>query len=98
VISEIQSVETIAAICDEFESYGCRRVRAELRHGSLIVDHKKIRRFMREHDVQPRRRRRHVATIDSDSDEPISPNRTKDPAINGEPPRSIVVESTDHLR
>jgi putative transposase len=49
----------------------------------VIVNHKKIRRLMREHDLQPRRRRRHVATTDSDRDEPISPNRTKDLAING---------------
>ena len=40
-------------ICDEFEFYGWRRVRAELRHRGLIVNHKKIRRLMREHDLQP---------------------------------------------
>ena len=71
-------VEAIAAICEEFENYGWRRVRAELRHRGVIVNHKKIRRLMREHDLQPRRRRRHVATTDSDHDEPIYPNRTKD--------------------
>ena len=48
-------VEAIAAICDEFEFYGLRRVRAELRHRGMIVNHKKIRRLMREHDLQPRR-------------------------------------------
>jgi putative transposase len=58
-------------------------LRAELRHGGAIVNHKKIRRLMREHDLQPRRRRRHVTTTDSDRDEPIPPNRTKDLAING---------------
>jgi hypothetical protein len=41
-------VEAIAAICDEFEAYGWRRVRAELRHRGMIVNHKKIRRLMRE--------------------------------------------------
>ncbi len=45
-------VEAIAAICDEFEFYGWRRVRAELRHRGMIVNHKKIRRLMREHDLQ----------------------------------------------
>ena len=49
-------VEVIASICDEFEFYGWRRVRAELRHRGMIVNHKKIRRLMREHDLQPRRR------------------------------------------
>jgi HTH-like domain len=40
-------VEAIAAICDEFEAYGWRRVRAELRHQRMIVNDKKIRRPMR---------------------------------------------------
>ena len=76
-------VETIAAICEEFEFYGWRRVRAELRHRGLIVNHKKIRRLMREHDLQPRRRRRYVATTDSDHDQAIDPNRAKNLTING---------------
>ena len=76
-------VEAIAAICDEFEFYGWRRVRAELQHRGMIVNHKKIRRLMREHDLQPRRRRRYVATTDSDHDQPIYPNRTEDLTIDG---------------
>ncbi len=76
-------VEAIAAICEEFEFYGWRRVRAELRHRGLIVNHKKVRRLMREHDLQPRRRRRYVATADSDHDQPIHPNRAKGLAIDG---------------
>ena len=73
-------VEAIAAICDEFEFYGWRRVRAGLRHRGMIVNHKKIRRLMREHDLQPRR---HLATTDSDHDQPIYPNRTRDLTIDG---------------
>ena len=76
-------VEVISGICEEFEFYGWRRVRAELRHRGLIVNHKKVRRLMREHDLQPRRRRRCVATTDSDHDQPIYPNRAKDLAIDG---------------
>ncbi len=76
-------VEAIAAVCDEFEFYGWRRVRAELRHRGMIVNHKKVRRLMREHDLQPRRRRRYVATTDSDHDQPIYPNRAKDLTIDG---------------
>jgi putative transposase len=60
-----------------FECYGWPRVRAELRHRGMIVNHKKIRRLMREHGLQPRIRRRYVATTDSDHDQPIYPNRTK---------------------
>ena len=76
-------VEAIAAICDEFECYGWRRVRAELRHRGVVVNHKKIRRLMREHDLQPRRRRRYVATTNSDHDQPIYPNRAKDLIVDG---------------
>ncbi len=38
---------------------------------------------MREHDLQPRRRRRYGATTDSDHDQPIYPSRTKDLTIDG---------------
>jgi putative transposase len=76
-------VEAIVAICEEFEFYGWRRVRAELRHRGMIVNHKKVRRLMREHDLQPRRRSRHVATTHSDHDQPIYRNRTRELAIDG---------------
>jgi putative transposase len=76
-------VEAIAAICDEFESYGYRRVGAALRQAGMVVNHKKIRRLMREHDLQPRMRRRFVATTDSNHDDPIFPNRAADRVVDG---------------
>ena len=76
-------VEAIAIICDEFEDYGCRRVGAALRQDGMVVNHKKIRRLMREHDLQPRVRRRFVATTDSDHDGPIFPNRAADLVVDG---------------
>jgi putative transposase len=76
-------LEAIGAICDEFEHYGWRRVRAALRQQGMVVNHKKIKRLMREHDLQPRVRRRYVATTDSDHDEPIFPNRAKDMIVDG---------------
>ncbi|WP_409517206.1 IS3 family transposase [Ensifer sp.] len=45
------------AICDEFEFYGYRRVGAALRQQDLIVNHKKIRLLMRQHDLHPKIRR-----------------------------------------
>jgi HTH-like domain/Integrase core domain len=59
-----EMVTAITAICDEFEAYGYRRVGAELRHQGMVVNSKKIRRLMRKHDLQPKRRRRFVATTD----------------------------------
>ncbi len=76
-------VEAIATICDEFESYGYRRVGAALRRAGMVVNHKKIRRLMREHDLQPRMRRRFVATTDSNHDGPIFPNRAPDRVVDG---------------
>jgi putative transposase len=86
-------VEAIAALCDEFECYGWRRVRAALRQQGLIVNHKKIKRLMREHGLQPKIRRRHVATTDSDHDQPIFPNRAKDMMVDG-PDRLWVADIT----
>jgi hypothetical protein len=59
-----EMVTAITAICDEFEAYGYRRVGAELRNQGMVVNSKKIRRLMRKHDLQPKRRRRFVATTD----------------------------------
>ncbi|MER9631859.1 MULTISPECIES: IS3 family transposase [unclassified Mesorhizobium] len=53
-------VEAMFSISDEFEFYGYRRVGAALRQQGLVVNHKKIRRLMHEHDLQPRIRRRFV--------------------------------------
>jgi transposase InsO family protein len=75
---DIAIVEAMFAICDEFESYGYRRVGAALRQQGVVVNHKKIRRLMREHGLQPKARRRFVATTDSDHDGPIFPNLAKE--------------------
>jgi hypothetical protein len=82
----------IAVICDEFESYGYRRVGAALRHQGIIVNSKKVRRLMRENGLQPKRRRRFIVTTHSDHDSPIFPNLVRDmtpdgpePALGGRP-------------
>src|SRR6202521_3254346 len=70
-------------VCDEFEAYGYRRVGAELRHQGVVVNHKKIRRLMREYHLQPKRRRRYVATTNSNRDSPIFPDRARDLIVDG---------------
>ena len=82
-LDDTEIVGRMQAICDEFEAYGYRRVGAELRHQGIIVNHKKIRRLMREHDLQPRCRRRYVATTDSDHDSPIFPDRARELIVDG---------------
>ncbi|GLS42906.1 putative transposase [Methylobacterium brachythecii] len=83
VTDDTALVEAMAAIGDTFEAYGWRRMQAALRHQGFAVNHKKVRRLMREHDLQPRIRRRYVATTDSDHGGPIFPNLAKDLVLDG---------------
>src|SRR5262249_597441 len=53
------------------------------RHRGILVNSKKIRRLMREHDLQPKRRKRFVATTDSDHDGPIFPDLARDRIVDG---------------
>jgi putative transposase len=82
-IDDTELLAAITAICDEFEAYGWRRVRAALRHQGVVANHKRIKRLMREHDLQPRRRRRYVATTDSAHDLPIFPDLAKTLVLTG---------------
>jgi len=70
-------VAEMKTICDQFEAYGYRRVDAELRHRGIVVNAKKIRRLMREHALNPKQRRRFIATTDSDHNYPIFPDLAK---------------------
>jgi len=76
-------VAEMKTICDEFEAYGYRRVDAELRHRGLVVNTKKIRRLMREHALNPKQRRRFIATTDSDHNDPIFPDLAKKMKLDG---------------
>ena len=76
-------VERMVAISDSFEAYGYRRMQAARPQQGIVVNHKKLRRLMREHDLQPRRRRRYVATTDGDHDLPIFPNLAKEIVPDG---------------
>ena len=82
-VDDAEIVGRMQAICDEFETYGYRRVGAALRHQGVVVNAKKVRRLMREHDLQPRRRRCFVATTDSAHDLPVFPNLAPEVAADG---------------
>jgi putative transposase len=73
----------IAAICAAFPAYGYRRVGAELRHRGRVVNAKKLRRILREQGLNPRQRRRRVATTMSNHGGPIFPNLAKGFEVNG---------------
>jgi putative transposase len=71
-------VAEMRAIAEAWECYGYRRVGAELRHRGWAVNGKKVRRLMKLHDLNPRRRRRFTKTTDSDHDGPIYPLIARD--------------------
>ena len=76
-------VAEMKTICDAFEAYGYRRVGAELRHRGIVVNAKKVRRLMREHALNPKQRRRFIATTDSDHNYPIFPDLAKKMKLDG---------------
>ena len=82
-VDDAEIVGRMQAICDEFETYAYGRVGAALRQQGVVVNAKKVRRLMREHDVQPRRRRRFVTTTDSAHDLPVFPNLARDGVPDG---------------
>ena len=85
----------IGTICDEFECYGYRRVGAALRHQGVVVNGKKLRRLMREHNLQPKRRRRYVVTTDSDHDGPIYSDVAKD--VSPDRPNQVWVADLTYI-
>lgn len=76
-------VEAMHAIKDDFEAYGWRRMQAALAQDGRIVNHKKIKRLMKEQGLNARCRRRYVATTDSDHDQPVFPNLACGLALTG---------------
>lgn len=83
LVSDVEIVTQMRAICDEFENRGYRRVGAALRRQGTWGNSKKVRRLMREHELQPRRRRRTVVTTDSNHGQPIFPDRAKGMRLDG---------------
>jgi putative transposase len=80
---DVSVVAQMKAICDEFETYGYRRVGAELRHRGIVVNAKKVRRLMRAHGLNLKRRKRFIATTDSDHNDPICPNLAASMMLDG---------------
>lgn len=76
-------IGVIRSIAETCRNYGYRRVTAELRHRGFVVNSKKVRRIMRENDLNPKRKRRYVSTTDSDHDSPIYPNVARNLEVHG---------------
>jgi transposase InsO family protein len=70
--------DEIQRIALEMPSYGWRRITAELRRRGWQVNHKRVKRLMREDNLLCLRRRKFVRTTDSDHDRPVYPNLARD--------------------
>jgi len=74
--------DRIEAICLEFPRYGYRRVTYQLKHEGCQINHKKVRRLMRESDLLCRVKRKWVKTTDSRHHFPRYPNLIKGMTIS----------------
>lgn len=72
--SDIELRDEIQQIALEWPSYGWRRVRKELGRRGWVVNHKRVRRIMRDDNLLCLRRRRFIATTDSNHRLPVYPN------------------------
>lgn len=72
--ADIDLRDEIQRIALEWPCYGWRRVRAELRRRGWTVNHKRVRRIMREDNLLCLRRRKFVVTTDSDHSRKVYPN------------------------
>lgn len=73
----------IQRIALEYPYYGWRRITAELRRCGWEVNHKPVRRIMREDNLLCLRRRKFVVTTDSNHERQVYPNLAADLEPNG---------------
>jgi transposase InsO family protein len=70
-------------IAVEFPYYGWRRMQKELKDRGWVVNHKRVRRMMREDNLLCLRRRKFVLTTDSHHDRPVYPNLAGEMKVTG---------------
>ncbi len=75
--------DQIQRIALEWPCYGWRRVREELRRRGWAVNHKRVRRIMREDNPRCLRRRKFVVTTDSKHSQPVYANLAGEMTLTG---------------
>jgi transposase InsO family protein len=75
--------EKIENIISEFEGYGYRRVTKELQRQGMKINHKKVKRIMKENNLLMKKKKRFVVTTDSTHQFHIYPNLLKELIITG---------------
>ncbi|HEY6340167.1 MAG TPA: IS3 family transposase [Bryobacteraceae bacterium] len=75
--------DAMQKIALEFPYYGWRRIQKELRDRGRVVNHKRVRRIMREDNLLCLRRRKFVLTTDSHHHRPVYPNLAGELELTG---------------
>jgi transposase InsO family protein len=75
--------DQIQRIALEWPCYGWRRVTEELRRRGWVVNHKRVRRIMREDNLLCLRRRKFVVTTDSNHRRPVYPSLAGEMTLTG---------------
>jgi transposase InsO family protein len=75
--------DEVQRIALEWPCYGWRRVTAELHRRGWMVNHKRVRRIMREDNLLCLRRRKFVVTTDSNHNRPVYPNLAGELMLTG---------------
>ena len=83
IADDMELRDDIQRIALEFPYYGWRRVPAELRRRGWTVNHKRVRRIMREDNLLCLRRKKFVVTTDSDQSRPVYPNIAAQVELSG---------------
>jgi transposase InsO family protein len=81
--ADIDLRDEIQRIALEWPCYGWRRVTAELRRRGWTVNHKRVRRIMREDNLLCLRRRKFVVTTDSNHNRLVYPNLAGELVLTG---------------
>ena len=81
--ADIDLRDEIQKIALEWPCYGWRRMTAELRRRGWTVNHKPVRRIMREDNLLCLRRRKFVVTTDSNHSRPVYPNLAGELVLTG---------------
>lgn len=81
--TEMELRDAIQKVALEWPCYGWRRVHAELKRRGWVVNHKRVRRLMREDNLLRLRKRKFVVTTDSGHGHPVYPNLAKGLKLTG---------------
>jgi transposase InsO family protein len=80
---EMELRDAVQKIAAEFPYYGWRRVTAELRRRDWVMNHKRVRRIMREDNLLCLRKRKFVVTTDSAHGREVYPNVASQMEVTG---------------